>query len=160
MANQQEPEENVDQLMLVLNLNHSTRSQLINSLNDLSAILQCYEPIPEDAKQRTCTKIEETILLLVNLSPFEPTQSSCSADVFEKRISGQLIVQLPKAERSSIVAHLSDIKDVVLHDDKISREAKDSLVAENKRIIDKLLSLSRKDKNENGDEPTSKKQRS
>ena len=170
MANPQE--DNVDQLKLVLNLNYSTRNQLINSLNDLSAILQCDEPIPEDAKQRTCTKIDQSMRLLVYLSPFGSSQSTekADSDVFEERISGRLAVQLPRESRSSIVSHLIDLKDAVLFE--FNREAKDSLVIESRRIVDQLLSLPCKaqrssgavctkvEKKEENDEPDLKKQKS
>ena len=176
MTNQQEDKQNVDQLKLVLNLNlnYSTRNRLINSLNELSIILQCDEPIPEDAKQRTCRKIDDSMRLLVYLLPFGSSQSIDDTGVFEERISGQLTVKLPRAERSRIVSHLIDIKDAVLYDDKISRAAKESLVTENRRIIDQLLSLpckvesnaiakrelAEKIEDENSDEPQLKKQKS
>ena len=105
MTNQQEDKQNVDQLKLVLNLNlnYSTRNRLINSLNELSIILQCDEAIPEDAKQRTCRKIDDSMRLLVYLLPFGSSQSIDDTGVFEERISGQLTVKLPRAEKSRIV---------------------------------------------------------
>ena len=160
-----------------LKMSYSIRDRLITDLNQMSTILQCNEPIPGDAKQRTCKKIEQSILLLVSLSPFEATQLNEESDEFEERISEQLIAELSREDRSKILNHLIGIKDALLFGHKISRAAKDSLVTENRRIIiEQLLGLPCKvesnmisgagsavvkseDKNENSGEPSAKKQR-
>lgn len=87
MASEQKSEDkNVDQLKLLLNMNCLEINQLIISLNELSAILQCNKAIPEDAKPRIRKRIDDTMRLLVNLSPFEPIKSSDDSGVFEEII--------------------------------------------------------------------------
>lgn len=132
-------------------LSHSTRNQLIVTLNDLSAILQSTKSIPEDAKQRTRQKINDSMLVLLGISPFKPADqstanssphnSSHSSDVFEEMLSDQLIVQVPEAEQSEILNHLMAIKEAVLSGDLSVGETKLNLMTENRRIIGYLLNL-------------------
>ena len=114
-------------------LSCSTRTQLTTSLVSLSDILQSSQPIPEDAKSRTCKEIDDSILLLVNLPPFMRTQPADS--------SGQAL-KLPRSERSNLINHLVDVKDAVQYDQKATDEAKSSLIAENERIVFELVKLS------------------
>lgn len=155
---------------LKLNLNHSTRKQLFTVLNDLSAILQYNQPIPADAKQRTSKKIDDLILVLVNLSPSGPSRSSDNSNMFEERIADQLTADLSRAERSRIVSHLIDLKDAILSSDLFTVETKRCLIDENKQMVVRLLDLpvriqsdgdlpSDEDTDESNDEPVSKRQR-
>ena len=163
MANQQES--NVNRGGEQLKLIYSVRDQLITGLVQLSTILQCNRPLPADEKQRTREKTKESVLLLMDLSPLEMPPPAG-----DSRWVNQLTFELPGAERTRIVTHLMDIMDAVLSDRPISEETKSSLITENKRIIDQLLSLPCKvqddgiadaksnEENETG-EPPSKKQR-
>ena len=91
MENQHESKDQQNKLEPVLNLSYSNRHQLITSLSELTAILQCNTAIPDDAKQRTCQKIDQSMRLLVELSPFQSTASTVdSAVLFEEKIFGQL----------------------------------------------------------------------
>lgn len=146
------------QLKSVLNLNYSTRNQLITSLNELSAILQCNKRIPDDAKQRTRKKIDDTMRLLVDLSPFEQIRMTDEPGLFEELVSDELTVKLSRADRSRVMNHLIDIKDAVLADELITGETRRSLVTENRRIIDQLLDLRSGDE-QNHCEPSTKRQR-
>ena len=160
----------LNQLELVLNMTHSTRGQLITNLYQLSTILQCNTAIPDDAKQRTCQKIDQSVLSLMALSPFEPTASTNGDDptiLFEEKIFGQLTAKLSRAERSKAINHLVDLRDALLFDRLVTNETKHDLVAENKRIIDILLDLPDRDQviksdeektNENNDKPLTNKQ--
>ena len=128
----------------VLNLSYSKRHPLINSLSELTSILQCNTTIPDDAKQRTCQKIDQSMRLLVELSPFQPTASTDGDDLdalFEEKIFGQLTAKLSRAERSKAMNHLVDLRDAVLFDRLVSDKTKHNLMAENKRIINFLLDL-------------------
>ena len=145
MANQQAPENNRSVSQLKLFLNYSTRDHLIGNLNDLSTILKCNEPIPEDAKRRTCKKIEESVGLLVKLSPFEPTPPADDSSLFEERISARLTLELSVTEQLRMVAHLVDNRIAVLTYDKVTDEAKRSLITENKRMIVQLMELPREE---------------
>ena len=153
---------------MLLNLNRSTRNQLIISLIGLSDTLQCNKPT---AKQVTCNEIEDSILLLVNLSPFEPTANSADdSDGLDQAL------KLLRTERSRMMDHLIDIKDALRSGQKVTDEAKRSLVTENERMVVQLMKLSREepsdlvcgdkpaedaseDTNENTGEPSSKRQR-
>ena len=166
MAEQNESvnKQNANELKLTLNLNHSIRDQLIRSLNQLAALLQYKKPIPEDAKQRICKKIDDSMRLLVDLSPVDSTPSTEALGVFEEMVFNQLIVQLTRAERSGIINHLVDIRDAVQFDNLVKDEVKGALVIENRRIINQLLDLpcreqnEKSDENVSNDEPSSKKQ--
>ena len=150
-----------------MNITYSIRSHLITSLNDLSTIRQYRTAIPEDAKQRICQKIDQSILSLVDLSPFESTASTDSDDsaMFEATILGQLTAKLSRAQRSKTVTHLIDLRDALLFDHLVTDETKHDLVKESKRIINLLLDLSDKEQNgksnkeKNDDGPPAKKQK-
>ena len=158
-----------DPLKSALKMNFSTRNRLITNLNQVSAILQCKQPIPEDAKQRTRNKIDDAIRLLVDLSPFEPTQDDSGE--FEDLLTDQLNVELSREDRMRILIHLIEIKDVAEFDEKIADETKRSLTAKNRRIISQLLEIRccfqdamtygvRSAEDTNDDEPPSKKRMS
>lgn len=145
-ANQQDDRQNEQRLAdpaeLALNLNHSTRDQLFTSLNQLSSILQCSTPIPEDAKQRIRRRIDESVQLLMDLSPFEASRQLADAPgVFEERIAGLLTVRLSVAQRLKVIGHLIAIRDAVQFDGLIADVTKRALVAENRRTIEQLLDL-------------------
>lgn len=53
----------------------------------------------------------------------------------------RLTVELPRAERSRIITHLMNVRDVALSDRPIIGATKRSLESENKRIINQLLDL-------------------
>ena len=146
MDKQQENERDADRPESILNLSCSKRDELITILAQLSTILQCNTAMPEDAKQRTCKKIENSIRLLVELLPFKSTRSTEISGTFEERIAGRLIVGLPKAERLCMIGHLIAIREAVLYG-LITVETKRGLISENKRIIDQLLDLSAKEQN-------------
>ena len=165
--NQQEPQANRSAGQLSLSLNRSTRNQLATSLIGLSDILQFNKPI---AKQVTCKEIEDSILRLVNLSPFEPTQSADDSGGLDQAL------KLLRSERSNVINHLVDIKDAVLFGQKVIDEAKRNLITENERMVVRLMKLSREEPsdlacgaksaedaneetNENTGEPSSKRQR-
>ena len=158
MANREKPvnSRSADQPKLVLN--YSTRSQLITTLNDLSTILECNEPIPKDAEERTCKKIEESIGLLVKLSLPKSTPFADHSVPFEERISARLTVELPVTEQLKMVAHLMDNRIAVQFDgtpSALTVEAKRSLISKNKQIIVQLLNETADDNSE----PRSKRQR-
>lgn len=126
-------------------MNFLKRDQLILTLNQLSAILQFDKPIPEEAKQRTCKKIVDTIASLVVLSTSAPTLSIntdqlASYDVFEETVFGQLIFELSKADMSQMINQLIAIRDALKSDKAIPNE-KRALAVENRRIIGLLLDL-------------------
>ena len=155
MTNQQEDKRNADQPELLLSLSHSTRNQLITSLNDLTIILECNTPIPEDAKQRLRKKIDASVRLLMNLMPFkssEPTPSTDDSATFEEIIFGRSNVQLSTAERLRLISHLITVGDAVQFDSLISNEAKHNLVTTNRQAIDQLLDLRCKEQNDRSDE--------
>ena len=175
MANQQESEgkQNADQPELVLNLNHFRRDQLITSLIQLDTILQFNKAIPINFnyKQVVSKKIDDSIRLLLELTPVRPTQSTSEIGIFERIINGQLMLGLTRADRSNVINHLIAVKDSVLFDGLANAEIKLSLAIENRRFIDQLLDLpcreqiglfcnpsARSVKEESG-EPPSKKQR-
>ena len=140
-----------------LNLNYSTRDQLIGIFNQLSAILKFDEPIPRDAQQRICQKIAESVGLLV--WPFEPSQRD--GTMFEEKILSQMTVQLGRDEQSRVIKHLMVNQDAILNE-QATEETKRSLATENDATVFQLLKLpcrkqSAKDKNDV--EPASKKQR-
>ena len=137
MENQQDDQRNADRLIL----SHSTRGQLITSMNQLSAILLANKPIPMDAKDRICKKIDESIRLLVELSPFKRTQATDASGVFEDSVSGQTIVELSKADRSEAIDHLVAVREAVQFDCFVGAETKRGLATENKRIVNQLMSL-------------------
>lgn len=141
MANHQKSlnKRKIDQM--VLNLSHSSRHELISSLTNLSALLQSNKVIPEKVKARISEKIDDSMCLLVELSPFEPIRSTKDSEPFEEMVFNQLIVELTRAERSAIVDHLIDIRDAVQVGGLFSDEIKRDLVAESKRIINQLLEL-------------------
>ena len=149
----------------ILFLPCSTRTQLITSLISLSDILQSNQPIPEDARSRTCKEIEDSILLLINLPPFMPTQPSAET-------SGGQTLKLLRAERSNLMNHLVDIKDAVQYHQKATDELKRSLIVENERMVTQLMKLPREEPkigdagsaevangDENTGEPASNRQR-
>ena len=125
----------------LLILSHSTRGQLITSLNQLSTILLSSKPMPKTAKDRICKKIDESILLLAELSPFKRTHSTDASHVYEDSVSGQLIVELSKSERLKIAGHLMAVRESVQFDCLVSAEIKRSLATENKRIVNQLINL-------------------
>lgn len=159
-----------DQLDSVLS--HSTRTKLFATLSDLFPIIQCGQAIPDDAKQRTREKIDESIRLLLELSPFKATQSADSA-VLEERISGQILVRLSSEKQLNMIGHLMASQKIVLFGDQIiTDEIKLSLAAENKRILHQLLDLPCREQSdlvgarsvqdrekEHSDEPLTKKQK-
>ena len=171
MVNQQKSgdQPNAKQLELALNLNHSARDELIISLNQLSTILQSNKPIPADAKQRARKKIYDSIRLLVDLSPFELAQSTDESNEFEETIADQLAFKMTRADRSTIMNHLTDLKDAVQFG-RLICETKRNLITENKRIIHQLIDLpareqsdqtcagSAEDSGDNSVEPPSKQQ--
>ena len=157
MENQQEHQRDVRQTDLVLNMTCSTRNQLITGLNDLSAILKCNKPIPEDAKERIRKKIDNLERLLTGLLPFGPIKSSSDAPVvFEEMVPVQLIVALSKAERLNVVGHLMAVREAVSFDSLTTCETKRDLVTEAKRIIHRLIDLpslpDQEQSNESGEE--------
>lgn len=151
MANQLENNDSAEQPNLFLNC--STRIQLISSLVHLSDTLQSSKPIE---KERTCKEINDSILLLVNLTSFNPTQPSASDGL-----------KLSRTERSNLINHLVDFRDAVLSDQKATDKA--SVISENKKLVNQLMKLPRQETNdlaggarsvdENTDEPRSKRQR-
>lgn len=130
----------VDQFS-ILYLSHSTRDQLITNFNQLSTILQCDTPIPEDAKLRIRKKIDNSVRLLMDLSPFEYISSTDPQTVFEEILSIRLTVRLSTAARLKVIGHLIAIRDAVKFDHLIGGETKSSLIAKNREIIDQLLDL-------------------
>lgn len=163
MANQQESEDerNGDQLKLALS--YSSRDQLFTCLNQLSAILQCNQSLSDDSKQSIRKQIKKSILLLVDLSPFEQTSFAEDSTVFE-----QLTFELSGEEQTTVMNLLMNNQNAVLFDDQMSDEIKRSLVTENSQVVLQMLELpSRVHSNCGGDlrldedngEPPSKKQR-
>lgn len=162
MENQQQQstdKRNADQLVEpVLNLSHSTRGQLITCLDMLSAVLQCNKPIPDDAKQRICQKIDESIRLLIELSPFKSVPSGEPSNVFEEMISGQLTVALSVAERMSAVGHLISARGAVQFGVLTANDqTKRCLLAENRKIVVQLMDLQYQEKGPEPDEEKNKK---
>ena len=139
---------NAGQFESVLNLNYCTRDKLMFNLNRLTIFLECEEAIPDDAKERICKTIDESILLLAKLSSFGPAKSAEPSNVFEDSVSGQLIVELSRAERSRVVDHLMIAREAVAFDGSIKTENKRSLVTENKRIICQLVGLQNSEKSD------------
>ena len=135
-----ENRQNAEQPEVILKLNYSTREKLIISLIQLSTILEISKPIPEDAKKRTCKIIDESIRLLVELSPFESTSSR------------QLVFELSRPESSKIMNHLVIIRDAVQIGRLITGPKRSGLVAENKRIINQLMDLAGRGLNGESDE--------
>ena len=159
-----------DPLKSALKMNFSTRNRLITNLNQLFVILQRKQPISEDAKQRTRKKIDYAIRLLVDLSPFEPTQTADDSCAYEDLLSDQLIIELSREDRKRILNYLIEIKEVAELDEKIADETRRSLIAENRRIS-QLLEIPdfqdgmatygvRSAEDTNDDEPSSKKRMS
>lgn len=146
MANQQESNRGTEQPFL--GLNSATRLELITSLIRLTDILQDSEPIKKESTRKI---IENTILLLFNLTPFKPTRPA---------------LKLPRTDRSSLINHLVDMKDTVLSDSKAIVDVKRRLITENERVVIQLMKLSNPEasdlasgaRSENG-EPASKRQR-
>ena len=142
MADQEEPgDQQNDQPEMLWNLNHSTKNRLITSLDDLFAILQCGQPIPDDAKRRTRKKIDELICLLMDLSPLEPATSELPHVDFEERVSRRLMAKLTGAERSKHINHLVAINDVVRFDRLIADKTRRNLLTENRSFAHQLLDL-------------------
>ena len=142
MANQSEGNHSAQQANLFLS--YSTRDQLVSCLNLVSTILESNQPIPEDAKQRTREKIEESAGLLMKLLPFESTPSADDSATFEERIAAQLTIELPSDEQTRLIKHLLANRNTVLLYDKATDEAKRNLIAENGRIVVQLMNLSLK----------------
>ena len=141
----------------LLILSHSTRGQLINSMNQLPAILLSNKPVPKTAKDRICKKIDESIRLLVELSSFKRSQSTDASGVFEDSLYGQLAVELSKADRSKAIDHLMAIRDAVQFDRLTTREAKRGLATESKQIVNQLMSLPEKEHSDESDEQINEK---
>lgn len=144
MENQQNGNQpNIDQPELILS--HSMRDRLFNTLTRLSTILQCNKPIPKDAKERIGQKINEAVLLLMNLSPsFKPPESAAHSDVFEETISDWLTIDISRPERTKIIDQLISIKDAL--GSSITDEIRSSLIAGNGRIIVQLLNMQCKER--------------
>lgn len=136
-------------------------------INQLTTILHCNKPIPSDAKQRICKRINESIRWLEDAcSPFESMPSAQATDVFEEMISGQLFVELSRVERLSLIGHLIAVRSAVQFDVSTTDEIKRGLATENKRILHHLLDLPCKsgrsdeeDKSENNSEPPLNKEK-
>ena len=139
MENPQENQQNAGKLELVFNLSHSARNQLIISLSDLSIILQSSKPITENAKQRIRKMIGESVHLLMDLSPFKPSLST--SGLFERMLSGRLMLELSAEKRLRVTSHLIAAGDAVQFDGLVTDETKRNLAAENRRIIVQLLDL-------------------
>lgn len=157
METQQENQQSGDQLErrtseADLNLKHSARDQLITTLTDLSAVLQCNEPISKDAKERIRKEIDESIRLLVGLSRFELTEANGASAVLEEIVSDQLILGLSKAKRLKVIGHLTAIRDAVQFDVSTTDETKRSLATDNKQIINQLTELANKENGSESDE--------
>lgn len=130
----------VNQQEMILHLNYSIRDQLITTLNQLSAILQCKErPIPEDAKQRASEKIGQLILLLVNLPRSKPTPSAQDSGAFEERLFDRLTIELSTEDQKQLVSHLMSNQNALQFDQFADLL---NLVTANRLVIDKLLDLS------------------
>lgn len=163
MTNQQESKDKQNADQPVLNLNYSTRDQLIDSLNRLSAVLEYNKPIPENAKERICKKIDDSIRLLVELSPFEPAKSADLSSVFEEIVSERLTVRLSSAKRLSAVGHLIAVRRAVQFYDSVDDETKRGLIADSKKIVLQLMELPHKrqsdwpDEDESDEQPKKKK---
>lgn len=150
--------ENFGQPEPFLSLNYATRDRLMVSLNQLSAILQCDAPIPDDVKQRVRQKTEDCVRLLMDLLPFKLTPSTDSSGVFEKMVCNRLAVQLSKAERSKMIDQLISIRQAVQFDNLTTAETKRSLVTENNRILRQLIGGPAEDTNnvQNGESASKK----
>ena len=179
MANQstsitEQSEDSRSAQQMNLCLNYRTRNGLINCLVELSTILESNRPIPEDAKDRTCKKIKESIGLLAELLPFESTPSVDDSATFEEQIAVQLTLELPSEEQVGLIKHLLENRNAVLFYDKTTNQTRSSLIAENKRMIVQLMRVPSEEPSEridgvgsaegaNGDEntgePISKRQR-
>lgn len=155
-ATQQKGKRTADQPDLMLNMNCSTRDQLITSLNQLSVILQSNKPITESAKERIRNRIDKAMQILVDLSPFEPVRSLNLSDPSDEMVFGEMIVELAKSERSKIINHLISVRDEMMFNGLTVYETKTSLFTENKRSINQLLELpirdSRKEQSNESDE--------
>lgn len=149
---QENGKQNADQLELPLNLTYSKRNLLITNLNDLSAILKCKKAIPEDAKQRICKKIDESIRILVELSSFKSSHFTNASGVFEEMVRDRLIVDLPKAESLRVVGHLMTVRDAVQFDRSTTGETKQCLVDESKQIVDQLMNLACREQSDESDD--------
>lgn len=169
MATQQDDQHDADQPDLVLNLSHFKRDQLIASFIQLNTILQCNKPMSHNFKQMLSKKMNESIRLLLELTPVMPSQSNSDTGLLDKILSGYLVIGLSRAERSIVVNHLIAIKDAMLFEGLNPGETKLCLAIQNRQIIDQLLDLpcreqigafcdpkSVKDVNENGEPPTKK----
>lgn len=73
-AKEREDKRNTEQPKLVLS--SSSRDQLFASLSEVSAVIQCNQSLADVVKQRTHEKIKESVQLLMDLPPFEPTSSA------------------------------------------------------------------------------------
>ena len=139
MANQLDDASSVEQTNLFLS--YSTRDQLIGCLNLVSIIMESKEPIPEDAKSRTCKKIEESIGLLTKLLPFKPTASVDQSATFEERIAANRTFELLFEDQTLLINHLLTNRNAVLFSDKIVDESRSTLIATNNRMIVQLIGV-------------------
>ena len=129
-------------------LNYATRDQLIGCLNVVSAMLQSNEPIPEDARRRTCEKIQKSTVSLTTLLPFKPTAFVDQSATFEERIAAQLTIELPFEEQSSLIKHLLANRNTLLFYDQTTDQDKRNLINENKRIVVRLMEVPREEPSE------------
>lgn len=170
VANRLEANSNV-QRSNFLELKCSIRTQLANNLMRLSDILQEEKPLAKKSLKDGRKMTRDSILLLVDLSPFKPSAKS----------SAQML-KLQATERIDLISHLINIKDAVLsnqeddEEDESSEEEDDestedadeieSLIIETEKIILKLMKLRQESNDLAGGsarsavEPASKRQRS
>lgn len=124
-----------------LNMNYSTREQLINTLSRLSAVLRSGQPIPLDVQQRTCQNIGNAIISVIS-----PTASDVTANS-ENRILNQITFQVSGAEQAGIIKQLIANQNAML-DEQATEETKQKLAADNGALVLQLLDLKQEDRSE------------
>ena len=127
--------------VLEFKISHKTRDQLIITFSQLCNMLQFKGQVPDAARERASEKINDTVLILLELSVENMPPPLLAVDSFEEFISNELMVCLPASTKYRMILHLAKIKDAVRFTSKFTEEAKLRLIEETKSILDCLVTL-------------------